>query len=220
MTPSGDRTELLHCLINMSLSKTKVILLHGRWPEKIDGKLIKDIPECDSNNPNNWMGWTKERLQERGYEVICPTVKDAWWAKYEEWKRELDKCGIDENTILVGLSASCYALLRWLGESDQKIKKLILIAPGSPLLLEERDREPAPFEKEFYEYELTATIQEQIKEGTTIFVSRNDWQGIRDSADMYQKLLNAKVVWFDLGHFSFLIKTLPELVEEILKVGK
>lgn len=195
----------------------KVVMLHGRWPEKIDGKLIADIPECDSNNPNNWMGWTKERLQEKGYDVQCPIVSDAWKATYQEWKQELDKCGIDENTILVGLSAGAYALLRWLGESGKSITKLILMAPASKILLEDKNRDKGPSETEFYEYEITETLQSQIKEGTTIIVSNDDYPGILKSVERYERLLAAKVVQLEgLGHLSFLIKTLPELLEEIV----
>jgi hypothetical protein len=95
-----------------------VILLHGRWPEKIDGKRISDIPECDSNNPKNWMGWTKVRLEEKGYSVTCPMVVNAYKATYHEWKQELDKIDIHENTILVGLSAGAYALLRTVGGAE------------------------------------------------------------------------------------------------------
>ncbi len=192
-------------------------MLHGRWPEKIDGKLISDIPECDSNNENNWMGWTKKRLEEKGYIVICPIVADAWKATWEEWKTEIDKCAIDEHTILVGLSAGAYALLRWLGESGQKIKKLVLVAPASGMLLRDKDRDFGPSEKEFYEYEITSALQSQIQDGTTIFVSKDDWPAILQSAEMYQNLLNAKVIKLEnFGHFSFLIKKLPQLLEAII----
>ncbi len=198
------------------MNMNKVVMLHGRWPEKIDGKLIADIPECDSNNPNNWMGWAKERLQEKGYEVQCPIVVDSWKAPYGEWKKELDKCGIDENTILVGLSAGAYALLRWLGESGKSIKKLILMAPASKLLLEDQNRDAGPSESEFYEYQITPALQSQIKEGTTIIVSHDDYSGILKSVELYERLLVAKVVRLEgLGHLSFLIRTLPELVDEI-----
>jgi predicted alpha/beta hydrolase family esterase len=200
----------------MDSHKGNVVLLHGRWPERIQGRLIADIPSCDSNNPMNWMGWTKERLEEKGYKVHCPNIADAWKAPYGDWKRVLDGLGVDENTILVGLSQGAYALLRWLGESGQMVRKLILIAPASKLIVEDKNHELMPFEKEFYEYETTSAIQPQVKEGTTIIVSRDDWPVIHESIEMYQKVLDAKVIKLDgLGHFSFLIPQLPELLDEI-----
>lgn len=89
----------------MTQKQSKVVMLHGRWPERIEGRLIADIPLCDSNNEGNWMGWAKKRLEEKGFEVICPIIPDAWRAPYVSWKRVMDELGIDENTILVGLSA-------------------------------------------------------------------------------------------------------------------
>ncbi len=75
-----------------------------------------------------------------------------------------------------------------------------------------------PFEKEFYAYEITAAIQSQIEEGTTIIFSKDDWPVICRSVELYQKLLQAKVIELDgLGHFSFLIPRLPELLEEIVR---
>ncbi|MSR84949.1 hypothetical protein EXS71_00710 [Candidatus Uhrbacteria bacterium] len=198
--------------------KSNVVMLHGRWPEKIDGEFIADIPSCDSNYEGNWMGWTKERLEEKGYSVTCPIIVDAWKASYEEWKRELDKVTIDENTILVGLSAGAYALLRWLGESGEKVKKVILIAPASKRMLDNPNRDKAPQEEEFYSSEIMPGLKSQIQERVVIIVSNDDYADILQSAELFKEVLDAKVIRLDgLGHFSFLIKTLPELVEEIMK---
>jgi len=75
----------------MEKQKSNIVLLHGRWPEKINDTLIIDIPLCDPNNEGDWMGWTKKHLEEKGYSVVCPIVKDVWKAPYVEWKKELDK---------------------------------------------------------------------------------------------------------------------------------
>ena len=109
-----------------------VVLLHGIFPEKFDGVLIADIPSCDPNNDANWMGWTKRRLQEKGYVATCPVIVDVWNASWKQWKTELDKVTFDEDTVLVGLSGGAYALLRYLGESGKRVKKLILVAPAAP----------------------------------------------------------------------------------------
>lgn len=196
-----------------------VVLLLGRFAEKINGVLIKDIPECDPNNEHNWMGRTKKQLIERGYAASCPNIIDAWKAPYGQWKEMLDKEKIDEHTILVGLSAGAYALLRYLGESGKKIKKLILIAPSSKLILEGRTAETLfPGEEEFYSYEITSELRAQITEEVVIFVSRDDYPVILKSVELYKEMLGARVIWLEkLGHFSFLIKEVPELLEQIIK---
>lgn len=199
----------------MNPQSKNVVLLHGRFPERINGELIADIPLCDPNNEGNWMGWTKKRLQERGYDVSCPVIVDVWKAPYEQWKRELDKIQIDENTVLVGLSAGGYAILRYLGESGKRVKKVILVAPGSRHAA--TDADPLPSKDEFYGFEITSDINRQIRDGVTVLVS-NDSLEILRSVEMYKSVLGAKEITLEnVGHFSFLIKELPELLQEIVE---
>jgi len=200
----------------MDKQKNNIVLLHGRWPEKINNTLIADIPLCDPNNEGNWMGWVKKNLEEKGFSVACPIIRDVWKAPYVEWKTELDKVQVDENTTLVGHSAGGYALLRYLGESGKRVKKVILVAPGAPGM--NRDDSPLlPYEEEFYSYEITPKIKEQIKEDIVIFVS-NDADFILRAVEIYRNILDPKIIKLEnLGHFSFLIKELPELLEEIEK---
>lgn len=199
----------------MDQSKINVVLLHGRFPERINGELIANIPLCDPNNDGNWMGWTKKQLEERGYSVTCPIITDVWRAPYQQWREELDKITIDENTVLVGLSAGGYALLRYLGESGLKVQKVILVAPGSKFNATEQD--PLPSKQEFYSFEILPNLRDQIRDRVTIFVS-NDGPEILKSVEFYQNILDAELIKLDdLGHFSFLINELPELLEEITK---
>lgn len=167
-------------------SRSNVILLHGRFPERIEGKLIADIPLCDPNNEGNWMGRTKKSLEERGYAVTCPVIEAAWKARYEEWKEALDRLTIAEDTILVGLSAGGYALLRWLGETGTRVKKVILVAPGSKNIFNVTDRAKMPYEDEFYAYEVTRGLKDQINEQVVIIVSSDDEVSLVEATkDMY-----------------------------------
>ena len=190
------------------------ILLYGRFSEKINGVPIIDIPECNPNNENNWMGWTKKELEKQGYKVTCPVIPKVWEAPYSEWKKAIDDAGVDEETVFVALSAGAGACIKYIIEEKKTINKLILVAParhGSPT-------DPCPTSYEFYDFEVPKDIKQHIKDGTTIFVSSDDWDLILDSVKIYEKELKAKVIRFkDRGHFSFLIKTFPELLEEILK---
>lgn len=203
----------------MKKTNTNIVMLHGRWPERINGILIADIPLCDSNNEGNWMGWTKKQLEERGYEVVCPNIVNAISAPYEKWKEQLEKIDINEETILVGLSAGGYVLLRYLQESGKKIKKLILVAPGSKLEITEPESlavMSSNFLKDFYRCEIASELQQKIAKGIVIFIS-NDRDFLLKSTGLYKELLSPKIVKLEnLGHFSFLIPELPELLEEIL----
>jgi predicted alpha/beta hydrolase family esterase len=44
-------------------------------------------------------------------------------------KKEFEKYNVTKNTILIGHSCGCAFLVRWLGETKQKVNKLILVAP-------------------------------------------------------------------------------------------
>lgn len=191
----------------------KVVLLYGRFSEE-----IAVLPECNPNDERNWMGWTKKQLLEHGYQVICPIIPKVWEAPYGEWKKALDKAGIDEDTILAGLSAGGAACVRYIAEENKNIRKLILVAPA-PYAEKE---ESSAIADDFNNFHVGDSVKNQIKNGTTIFVSDDEpLAGIQDAVKVYEKKLNAKVVRFsDRGHFSFLIKTFPELLEEILKPNK
>lgn len=191
------------------------ILLYGRFSEMIDGRPVVDIPECNPNNENNWMGWTKQELEKRGYRVACPVIPRVWEAPYSEWKKAVDHARVNEETVLVGLSVGAATCVKYIIEEKKIIKKLVLIAPArhaSP-------SDPFPTKDAFYDFEITEDTRRRIKNGVTIFVSDDDWNLIVDSVRIYEKQLNAQTIHFkDRGHFSFLIKTFPELLEEILKL--
>lgn len=56
-------------------------------------------------------------------------MPDPWAPEYEKFKQAFEKNPVSEHTILVGHSCGCAFLVRWLGESKQKIDTLILVAP-------------------------------------------------------------------------------------------
>mgnify|MGYP001580435694 CR=1 FL=1 len=194
-------------------SMKNAILLYGRFDEKIGGVPIVNIPTCNPNNENNWMGGTKRELKKQGWRVTCPVIPEVWKAPYSVWETALDESEVDEDTVLVGLSQGAGAVIKYIIENKKKISKLILIAPARQASVD------TPEFTEFYDFQITNDIKKQIKNGVTIFISNDDWPGILDAVKIYEEDLGAKVVRFeDRGHFSFLIKTFPELVEEICKV--
>ncbi len=186
------------------------ILLYGRFSEKIDSVPIEEIPECNPNNEKKWMGWTKKQLEARGYHVTCPTIPRVWEAPYGAWEHAIDEAGVNEETVLVGLSAGATACVKFLTEQSVAINKLILVAPARFPSADSPD-------PTLYEFTTDDTTRQKIKNGTTIFVSDDDWAGIQEAVRVYEKELHATVIRFkDRGHFSFLIPTFPELLEEII----
>lgn len=192
----------------------KAVLLYGIFSEE-----LATLPECNPNDDRNWMGWTKKQLTELGYQAVCPVIPKVWEAPpYSEWKKVLDEAKIDGDTVLVGLSAGGAICVKYLIEEKIVIGKLILVAPA--YLNKKEDH--FPITDDFNNFQIADNTKNQIKNGTTIFVSDDEpLTGIQEAVKIYEKELGAKVVRFvDRGHFSFQMRTFPELLKEILKSNK
>ncbi|OGH85685.1 MAG: hypothetical protein A2493_02845 [Candidatus Magasanikbacteria bacterium RIFOXYC12_FULL_33_11] len=188
----------------------KVIILNG-WTQGD----ISDIPEFLPNNPANWMGWSKVELEKLGYTVINPYLKDAYKQEYAEWKEQLEKLNIDENTILVGWSAGGAFWVRWLGETKKSIKKLILVAPAK---LYKKSGVESNFDR-FMDFSIDPSIKDRV-ERIVIFIS-NDNEDLLQSAELYQKELTAELIQIPgQGHFTNAERqspAFPELIHAITK---
>lgn len=187
-----------------------VIILNG-WT---NGD-ISNIPEFLPDNPANWMGWAKMELEKLGYMVTCPFLKDAYKQEYEEWKEQLERLNIDENTTLVGWSAGGAFWVRWLGETKRHVRKLILVAPAK---LYEKSGEESNFDR-FMDFTIDQSIKDRVK-SIVIFVS-NDDANLVESAHLYKQELQAKLWYIEgQGHFrndQRLSPSFSELVDEVVK---
>ena len=187
-------------------SISKVIILHGRQQfEK------KDRPPM---NIRHWLGWLRNELEEMNIKTINPLIERDWEATYADWKNEFDKIQIDKNTILVGTSAGGAFLVRWLGETKQIVKKLILVAPS----YRSSDNKDAN-KKEFYNFTIDKEIKERVK-NVIIYISNDTKEHIED-ANLYAQELSAELIKMaDRGHFTetsnLINKQFPELLKAIL----
>lgn len=204
----------------MVVIKKRVIILHG-WS---NGD-ISDMPEFLPDSEQNWMGWAKKELEKRGYEVINPFIRDGYKSEYEDWKREIEKLDIDENTILVGWSSGGAFWVRWLSETKRKIKKLILVAPAN--INEQTSQTQKEINGEnrtepwgrFHNFQTDPSIKDRVKDGITIFISDDaDW--LIKSAHIYAKKFDANLIEIkNQGHFENhrrLSPEFPELLNVIL----
>lgn len=217
---------MIECKSMNRQTKSNVIILHG-WT---NGD-ISDISEYLPDNEQNWMGWLKKELEERGYQVTNPFIRYGYRSDYSEWKKELEKLNLDinENTILVGWSSGGAFWVRWLSETKQKVKKLILIAPAKVVgnsenvlkpLWDQHARGEGPEYKakwdSFHNFKCDPTIKDQV-ESITIFIS-NDADWLVESARLYTKELDADLIEIkNQGHFTNDKRPSPEF-PEILNV--
>jgi len=190
----------------------KVIIIHG-----CPGNEEKALdPEIRTYN-KHWISWTKKELEKKGIETFTPLMPEPWTPDYEKFKEKFEKFEITEDTILIGHSCGCAFLVRWLGETKQKIKKLILVAPWK-IPDEERHGEKFELMKKFYEYKINSKIKNFIEE-IIMFTSDDEEDDGKKSLKIFHEALGGKVIELkDHGHYvegDMGTDEFPELLEEI-----
>jgi predicted alpha/beta hydrolase family esterase len=119
----------------------KCIIIHG-------GPLT-GIPEYPhSLHKLYWQPCVKDKLEKQGFSCSVPAMPNPWHPLYTDWKVELEKHNINEETVLVGHSRGVAFLVRWLGETKQQVKKLIMVAPNL------RTESENPILRNFYSFDI------------------------------------------------------------------
>ncbi len=207
----NSKFEMNDEILNDENEKSNVVLVHGCPSDK-----EKEMEPETRTYDKHWQPWIKKELEKRGVEVSFPLMPYPWTPIYEEHKKEFEKLDINENSILVGHSCGANFLVRWLSETGQKIKKLILVAPWN---------EPSHKNKikaEFYNIsEVDYSFKNNISEGVIIFTSDNEEKIGKDTAKMWTDKLDAKLIELkDHGHYTegeMGTTEFPELLEEVLQ---
>jgi predicted alpha/beta hydrolase family esterase len=185
------------------------IIIHG-CPSDAEKAMNPETRTYDKH----WIPWIKEELFKQDIKVYIPLMPEPWKPNYESWKKEFDKLQINKDTILIGHSCGCAFLVRWLGETKQKINKLILVAPWK---IPDEDN---IIKKAFYEYLIDETIKSRVKE-IIMFTADNEEEDGKESLEIFHNSLEGKII--DLkgrGHYTIGdmgTEEFPELLKEILK---
>lgn len=180
----------------------------------IHGGPLTDVPE-DPHNLHTlyWHPWTKKELAKQNIDTLVPAMPKPWHPKYSEYKEVMDALPASEESVLVGHSRGVAFLLRWLGDTNQKVDKLIMIAPN--LRTESED----PELQSFYDFQIDPKLKELVTE-RVVFTSENDDLENMESAKLIADVLECKVVNLPKhGHFitqEMGTDEFPELIEEIV----
>lgn len=148
-----------------------------------------------------------------GIPTETPLMPEPWEPSYEKFKEEFEKQEINENTILIGHSCGTTFLLRWLGESKQKIAKLILVGPWA---VADKDNGAR---RVFYEHPIDSSIQERVDQ-IIYFTSNNEHPDGQKSLKIIHEAIDGKII--DLpGRGHYIMRDMgttefPELIEEIV----
>lgn len=160
----------------------------------------------------HWIPWAKNELEARGFKVETPLMPNPWSPNYEEFKKEFEEGTISEDSILIGHSCGCAFLVRWLGDTKQRVKKLILVAPWK--IADDAAK------KDFYEFSIDDSIPSRVGE-IIIFTADDEEDDGKRSLEMYHDALGGKII--DLpGRGHYVISDMgtdafPELLDEITR---
>ncbi|MCL2038218.1 alpha/beta hydrolase [Candidatus Saccharibacteria bacterium] len=194
------------------------ILIHGFCKKK-----IYMLPGHPVMSENHWFPWLKTELCQRGILTANPELPRAWAPDYKSWKRELERHDINEDTILIAHSYGCAFLIRWLGETNKTVGKIVLVTPYMGIDLE-KDLPPEVLAKyDFFKFDVDPNLAKKTRQGLTIFKSTDDFEKVNKSIDILLdkwgdsvKLITLK----DRGHFQTREKWIefkfPELLEEVI----
>ncbi len=95
----------------------RVFIIHG-WGGNPDEPMLK---------------WLRKSLETKGYEVIAPFMPNPNVPTISAWVNHIVEVikNPDEDTVLIGHSVGCQAILRYLQirSKEEKVDKVILIAP-------------------------------------------------------------------------------------------
>ena len=184
-----------------------IYIIHG-CPSKEE----KDMDANQRTYDKHWIPWIKEQLSVIGEDVEIPLMPNPWEPKYEAYKKVFEKLPISETSILIGHSCGAAFLVRWLGESKQKVDKLILVAPWK---IAKEDNE---IKKAFYEYKIDETIKLRVNT-ITIFTSDDEEDDGKKSVRIFHDALGGRIINLPKhGHYTLedmRTSAFPELLNEI-----
>ena len=183
------------------------IIIHG-----CPGSEEELIDINDQTYYRHWIPWAKEKLIKSGVLTETPMMPEPWAPVYKKFKQEFEKYSVNEDSVLVGHSCGSAFLVRWLGESKQKIGKLILVAPWKI------DTEDKTYRGPFYGYEIDSSIKDRVNK-IIMFTSDDEEEDGKKSLKIFHDALGGEIVELkshghyiesEMGTIEF-----PELIKAI-----
>lgn len=169
----------------------KVVILHGICDKE-------EYFDMDFPSPSNahWLPWLQQKFLRAG--ALCQILEmpTPYAPKYQEWVETFEQLALDNDSIIIGHSAGCGFILKWLHENrDQQFSKLILVAPYL---------DPNKEQGDFLQIDLECAVQDQVSE-IHLFNSKDDDEDILQTTtrilETYSKV--SLYNYDDMGHFTF-----------------
>lgn len=147
------------------------IILHGICD-------ANEYYEMDFPSPSNahWLAWLQQKFLRDG--VLCqnPEMPHPYAAVYADWAKVFERMHVDADTTIVGHSAGCGFILKWLSEHPEiKLNKLVLVAPWI---------DPSRRRGDFLVCTLTEHIAQQAHEMHVFYSTDETVEGVEKTKDM------------------------------------
>ncbi len=159
----------------------------------------------------DWRPWLTRELKEKSYEVICPEMPGMDTPVIGKWVGKLAEIvRPDRETVLVGHSIGCQAILRYLETLPEKtkVRGIVLVAPWMKLdmkTLEEEGEgeEVMKIARPWIETPIDFLKVRVHTGNVTAIFSDNDYYVPIQQKDLFESELGAKiVVEHEKGHFT------------------
>lgn len=188
----------------------KVIIIHG-W---------------GGNPSGDWFPWLKKELEKKLVKVIIPEMPNTFHPTIDAWVSSIAEAAgdVDDDTVLVGHSIGCQAILRYVEKlpESNKIGGIILVAAWVHLTNETWDDE---YTEETAKAWLETPVEfEKIRKHTDKIIciqSEDDPYVPVSDAKIFEEKLGAKIISLkNAGHICAEngVTKLPEILDEIRQV--
>lgn len=178
------------------------IIIHGICDEH-------EYFDMDFPSPSNahWLPWLQQKFLRSG--VLCQILEmpKPYAPVYEDWATTFEQLKIDRETIIVGHSAGCGFILKWLHHHPEvKLERLILVAPWL---------DPKRMHGKFLECQLDPQLQNSIGNLHVLYSKNEGVEGVSETKDLIIKTYTAAQLYIfeDKGHFCFGDLGRPEFEE-------
>lgn len=195
-------------MITKDTKQISCIVIHG-CPSHKERETDPETRTYDKH----WIPWIKKELTSIGIKTETPLMPKPWEPDYNAFKKEFEKYKVTDNTILIGHSCGCAFLVRWLGETKQKVYKLILVAPWKIPDKGDEGREA------FYLYPIDETIKSRVNK-IIMFTADDEEDDGKRSLKIFHDALGGKVIEIrERGHYTIgdmKTEKFPELLREVI----
>lgn len=172
---------------------------------------------------HGWFPWLKRELEARGFYVEAPVMPDTDTPRIETWVPFLAAAvGMpDEETILVGHSMGCQAIMRYLGDfqEGQRVGGAYLVAGFISSLTNIDGDEDPKISKPWLETPIDFDkVKRSVNRIVALFSNNDRYVPLENEVAMREKLGAKTIVVPNMGHFSGDngVTELPVLLDEIL----